>query len=147
MIKSIISLAFAIIVFAGCDSALKNQIKANADLLRLNNAHDSAVMHKDIEGLKRLYAEEFTCTNPEGKFLNRQDQLSSVSSSEIKWESGKSNEILIKLYGKTAVMTGLFTAKGDFRGNPLSVNERFLHVWIKTDTSWQLIAEQSNVVR
>jgi ketosteroid isomerase-like protein len=132
---------------ASCGSKGKTNTAAETELLRLNTLYDSALMHHDATTLKRLYADEFVYTNPEGKLLTKEQQTTSIASSEINLVEGKSTEVIVKVYGKTAVMTGLFSGKGTYRGNPLTVNERYTAVWIKTDTSWQMVAEQGNVIK
>lgn len=109
--------------------------------------YDSAIVHHDAALLKRLYAEDFIYTNPEGKVLTRDEQTASIVNSEINLTQGKSSEVRVKIYGKSAVLTGLFSAIGSYRGNPLTVNERYTSVWVKSDSSWQMVAEQGNVLK
>lgn len=125
----------------------KGSSGAEAKLRELNNQYDSALLKNDLDALNRLYAEDFTYTNPEGKVLNKAEQIANIKASEIKLEQGLSTNVKVKVYGNTAVMTGNFIAKGNYRGNPVSINERYTVTWIKTDTSWQMVAEQANVVK
>ncbi len=134
------------IILSACGKG-KSGVGAESELIRLNNLYDSAIVHEDITTLKRLYAKDYVYTNPEGKLLTKDEQTTSISSSEIKWHEGKSTEVRVKVYGKMAIVTGLFVARGDYRGNPLNINERYTSVWMKGDTSWQLIAEQGNVIK
>ena len=97
--------------------------------------------------LGRLYAKDFIYTNPDGKLLTKEQQMTSIAASEMKWDNGKSEDVKVKVYGQTAVMTGAFYAKGNYRGNPVTINERYTAVWLKTDTSWQMIAEQGNIIK
>jgi ketosteroid isomerase-like protein len=147
MLKAIALILFATSLLGSCGSKGKTNTPVETELLRLNNLYDSALMHHDATTLKRLYADEFVYTNPEGKLLTKEQQTTSIASSEINLAEGKSTDVIVKVYGKMAVMTGLFSGKGTYRGNPLTVNERYTTVWIKTDTSWQMVVEQGNVVK
>jgi ketosteroid isomerase-like protein len=53
----------------------------------------------------------------------------------------------VRVYGKTAVMTGQFTAKGTFKGKNIDVRERYTAVWVKQNGRWQLVAEQGNFIK
>ncbi len=130
-----------------CKSKGKGNAAESAELVRLNDLYDSALVHHDAGLLKRIYSEDFIYTNPEGRVLTRDEQTNSVVNSEINLVQGKSSDVKVRLYGKAAVVTGLFTASGSYRGNPLTVNERYTAFWIRNDTSWQMVAEQGNVVK
>lgn len=147
MLKTITTMAFVTILAVACKSKEKPQEADDAQVIKLNNLYDKALINHDTAMLNRLYAEEFVYTNPEGKVLNRQDQITSIAVSEMKWETGGSEDVKVKVYGDMAVMTGAFMAKGNYRGNPLTIHERYTAVWRKKDTTWQMVAEQGNIVK
>ncbi len=146
MLKLFITFILATLLFSACKSGKKTS-GAEQQLIRLNNLYDSALVRNDTTTLMNLYADDFIYTNPEGKVLSKGEQITSIAVSEIKWETGRSQDVKVKLYGNMAVMTGAFFATGNFRGNPLTIHERFTAVWTKKDTSWQLVAEQGNIVK
>ena len=145
MLKLITTSLLAGIIFFNCKS--KEKVNEEPELLRLNNLYDSALVHNDTGVLKRLYADDFIYTNPEGKVLTKEQQITSIAVSEMNWETGKSEDVKVKIFDDAAVMTGSFSAKGNYRGNPVTINERYTTVWIKTDTSWQIVAEQGNIIK
>lgn len=147
MLKIITPAIFITLLVAGCKSKTNPNEGADQQLLRLNTYYDSSLVHHDTAALKRLYADDFVYTNPEGKLLTRQEQITSIAVSEMKWETGRSKDVKVKIYGDMAVMTGNFSAKGNYRGNPLTIQERYTAVWIRKDTSWQMVAEQGNIVK
>lgn len=145
MLKIIIGSLLAATIFFNCKS--KEKINEEPELLRLNNLYDSALVHNDTGVLKRLYADDFIYTNPEGKVLTKEQQINSIAVSEMNWETGKSGDVKVKILGNAAVTTGSFLANGNYRGNPVTINERYTTVWVKTDTSWQIVAEQGNIIK
>jgi ketosteroid isomerase-like protein len=66
---------------------------------------------------------------------------------DLKFESAKSSDVKVRVYGKTAVMTGRFNAKGTFKGKTIDVRERYTAVWVKQNGRWQLVAEQGNFIK
>ena len=148
MIRNFATVLIVAILFANCKPSKKNNDEfVKQELVQLNNQYDSALIRNDTAILKRLYADEFVYTNPEGKVINRTDQLTSVAISEMKWESGKSEDVKIQVYDDIAVMTGAFRGSGTYRANPVTIYERYTTVWKKTDTSWEIVADQGNIVK
>ena len=145
MLKIITLSLLAGTIFFNCKS--KEKVNEEPELLRLNNLYDSALVHNDTGVLKRLYADDFIYTNPEGKVLTKEQQINSIAVSEMNWETGKSGDVKVKILGNAAVTTGSFLASGNYRGNPVTINERYTTVWVKTDTSWQIVAEQGNIIK
>lgn len=131
----------------GCKTGTKKDNNAETRLLQLNNNYDSALVKNDTGLLKKIYADDFVYTNPEGQLLTKAQQINSIAVSEMKWEAGKSEDVKVRVYGNVAVMTGAFKANGNYRGNPVTIHERYTALWLKRDTSWQLVAEQGNIVK
>ena len=140
-------LAIAVLAFlSSCNDSAKTP-DYSAQLMRINDQYDSALLKGDTVALGKLFAPDFTLVNPDGRLLNRQEQLLNVATSELKWESARSENVSVRIYGNTAVLLGEFRGTGSYRGNQLTVHERYTTFWIKTDTSWQLTAEHANLVR
>ena len=66
---------------------------------------------------------------------------------DLRLESGKSDDVKVRVYGNTAVMTGRFTAKGKFRDKSIDIRERYTAVWVKREGRWRLVAEQGNLIK
>ncbi|HMR93366.1 MAG TPA: nuclear transport factor 2 family protein [Chitinophagaceae bacterium] len=144
--KQIFSLSL-LLLLVSCGNDKPGLPDAAADVQRLNHLYDNALIANDTALLNNLYAPDFIYTNPDGKLLNKEQQLLNVATSEMKWDNGKSEDVKVSLYGNMAVVTGAFRASGSYRANPLSIHERYTTVWIKTDTSWAIVAEQGNIIR
>jgi len=74
-------------------------------------------------------------------------QLAFTKSGDLRLESGQSDDVKVRVYKSTAVMTGRFTAKGQFRGKNIDIRERYTAVWVKKDGHWRLVAEQGNEIK
>ncbi len=131
-------------IFASGQPARKADEKA---LMRLNQQYDRAIVGNDVKALDRIFHVDFIYTNPDGQTRTREQQLAFARSGDLQFESGVSDSVRIRIYGNTAVMTGRFTAKGKFKGQDLTVDERYTAVWVKTGSRWQLVAEQGNLIK
>lgn len=120
---------------------------AESQLMRLNDIYDNAIINKDTAVLDRIYSDEVTVVSPEGKLLNKNEQIISLFTTETRYDSAGSTDVNIKFYGNTAIMTGIFRGVGTYRGNPVSINERYTTVWAKKDTSWHVISEHGTIIQ
>ena len=92
MLKVLTITFFATVFILSCNAKDKSNKGAEAQLLRINNLYDSALLVQDTALLKRIYADDFVYTNPEGKLLNKDQQLISIAVSEMKWDTGRSGD-------------------------------------------------------
>lgn len=143
-ISIVVFLILAASIFASGQSARKADQEA---LTKLNQQYDRAIVGNDVKALERIFHADFIYTNPDGETRTREQQLAFARSGYLQFESGVSDSVRIRIYGNTAVMTGRFTAKGKFKGQDLTVNERYTAVWVKTGNRWQLVAEQGNLIK
>lgn len=121
--------------------------KSEQELLKANREYDQALVRGDADVLDRLYAEEFVYTTPDGEVRNKAQQLAFTRSGSLRLESGQSDEVRVRVYGNTAVMTGRFTAKGKFIDKNIDIRERYTAVWVKRRGRWWLVAEQGNLIK
>lgn len=75
-------------------------------------------MRGDVATLETIFAEEFICTNPKAEVLDKKQQIAALSSGGLKLTGAKSDDVRVRAYGETAVMTGRFTAKAESAGKP-----------------------------
>lgn len=115
--------------------------------MKANLAYDEALVRGDVSALDRLYADEFVYTTFDGEVRDKAQQLAFTISGDLRLESGKSDDVRIRVYKDTAVTTGRFTAKGKLRGKNIEMRERYTALWVKKDGRWQLVAEQGNEIK
>lgn len=117
------------------------------ELLKANLEYDEALVRGDVTTLDRIYSDEFIYTTPDGEVRDKAQQLVFTRSGDLRLESGRSDDVRIRVYGNTAVMTGRFTARGKFKDRSIDVRERYTAVWVKRRGRWRLVAEQGNLIK
>ena len=138
---------FLVAFLFSCNDSEDPKESALVKLSGLTRIYDSALIRNDTGTIKKMLADEYTFVNAEGQVLNKEQQLQNLLVSEIKWETGKSEDVQTTLLGNAAVSIGTFRGSGTYRGNPISINERFSLFWIKRDTSWLLASEHVSVIQ
>jgi hypothetical protein len=148
-------ITFIMLLFVGlslavgqtADKTSSRNSRTEQELLKANQAYDEALVRGDAVALDRIYADEFVYTTFDGTVRDKTQQLSFTESGDLRLESGKSDDVKIRIYENTAVMTGRFTAKGQFRGKNIDIRERYTAVWVRQDGRWLLVAEQGNEIK
>jgi hypothetical protein len=108
-----------------------------------------AVVEGDRAFFERTLAPDFTHTSHSGKFKTRAEWMAENKFANPKDEpkTGKTayvrfevDDIAVRIYGDTAVVTGRSTPKGtNAKGEPIRGQYRFLRVWVKQHSQWQVV--------
>ena len=121
--------------------------KDEAAVLKINEEFDRAIVARDVAAYERIYADDFIFTSSDGAVTNREQEITRARTGSLQFESGKSDDLRVKIYGNTGVVTGLFTARGKNNGKDFSFVERYTAVFVKRGNRWQLVAEHASEVK
>ena len=131
----------SLILGQSIDEKTNQYSKAEQEVLKVNEKYDKAIISRDAAAYERILANDFIFTSFDGVVSNKAQELEKVKSGDLKFEFGKSDDVRIKIYGKTAVVTARFRAKGQSKGKNFTVLERYTVVFVKRNGRWQLVAE------
>ena len=102
----------------------------------------NAQQKNDTAALERIWADDFTFTNSSGEVQTKAQRLAEIKSGELKFESISIDDVQVRVYGDTAVVTGRGTVKGQRRGQDLTGQSRSTSVSVKKQGRWQVVATQ-----
>jgi ketosteroid isomerase-like protein len=106
------------------------------------NAH----LEMDLDLLDRLMHPEYTRIQPDGSVWNRSQTLASYQSGQRQWDSASIDELDIRIYGQTAVVTGRWQASGENFDSRFDYAARYVSVWCWTEERWQMVSDQSTEI-
>ena len=109
---------------------------------RLNELN-TALGSNDTVALDRIYADDYTLVNMAGVVTTKAQRLAAIKSGELKYESVSVDEVNIRSYGDTAVVTDRATVKLQDKGKDLSGQYRVTLTFVKIKGAWQLVAAQN----
>jgi len=112
--------------------------------------HDwlDALEHNDLARLERIIAPDYRITaSAEGRVMDRTEDLAPIASGDLKFESAKVSEVDVRMFGDTAVVTGVGKFSVVMRGKPLTVEERFTDVYVRRKGRWQPVASHSTPLK
>jgi uncharacterized protein (TIGR02246 family) len=144
--KRIFLIAAMLIAVSGLVFGQKSNNQANQkgnDEQALRQVIDqitTAVSRNDAAALDRIYADDFTQVTLKGAIQTKAQRLATVRAGDLKYETFSRDEVVIRIYGKTAVVTSRITRKGQDKGQAVNDQLRSTSTWVKTNGRWQLVA-------
>ena len=122
-------------------SATDSQQTSVEEVIRkLDNERIQAQIHADATALDRIYAADFIGVGPSGRVRTKPQVISDFTSGDLKFQSITTDEVKVRIYGNTAVETGLSTMVGQDKGKAVPRDTRFTRVWVKQQGAWRLVA-------
>jgi uncharacterized protein (TIGR02246 family) len=122
-------------------SARRDQRRSVEQAIRqLDNERIQAQVGADAVALDRIYADDFIGVGPSGTVRTKAQVLSDFTSGDLKFQSITTDEVQVRVYGNTAVETGLSTMIGQDKGKAVPRDTRFTRVWVKEQGRWRLVA-------
>ena len=107
---------------------------------QLDQERIQAQIDANARALERIYAADFIGVGPSGAVRTKPQVISDFTSGALKFQSITTDEVQVRIYGNTAVETGLSTMVGQDKGKAVPRDTRFTRVWVKQQGSWRLVA-------
>ena len=122
--------------------AQQGTIEVEQHLRQLNDEWVKAVVRGDGETLNRVMADDFIFTYPlEGD--DKAQFIADVTSGDLKIEHITREQLSVRVFGSTAVMSARDSATWLYHGRELSGQYRVILIYSKRDDRWQLCAVQA----
>lgn len=115
----------------------------NAELKRLDREWFDALLSRDTLKLERLLAIDFKAVDRNGSLIDKKEMLAQIGSGALKFDSINSREFQLRLYGQTAVVSGVAAYVRE--GGTLP-DLRYTAVWVKRLGRWQAASWQTTPV-
>jgi ketosteroid isomerase-like protein len=106
-----------------------------------------AWVERDRLFIENLLAPDWTVTDPSGTVLTRQRVLDETfSSSDRQIDSMTVDDVMVKMLGTTAIVTGLTRAAGRYQGRDANIALRFTDVFHCIDGQWKVVASHGTLI-
>jgi ketosteroid isomerase-like protein len=113
--------------------------EAEQELLTLEKAFAEAIVRNDLEGIGRLVTDDWIVIDPNGEIVDRVRFFEVIKSGALTHDMMESEDFRVRVYGDSAVVTGLTRTKGKFMGQEFSTQERATDVFVRRDGRWQCV--------
>jgi hypothetical protein len=147
------SALIALIVIAstgsiGANPASRPNTTAEAELVQIESELAMAWPKGDKEIIDRILAPDWSVTNALGQAQTKEQVMhDAFQSGTLKVTSQKIDEVKVRLFGNTAVVTGRSVSEGLYAGKRFSANLRFTDVFVRRKQQWQAVASHASVIQ
>ena len=117
---------------------------ADREILRAEAAICSAFERGDVAYLRGALDPRFTLVDSRGTVTNLDQNLDEVEAREPRYEEFRNHGQSIRIYGDTAIVTGITSIKGTAGGEAFAADFRFTDTWLYRDGRWLLAASHAS---
>lgn len=129
---------------SGFDSAEQEIIR---QIIEMERQAKEASLRRDAEFSLHTLAEDYVAITPLGQVTTKQDTISARRSGQLRYESMNVTDMVVRLYGDTAVVTARADVKGHQLGEDFSGPYRYTRVWVRRNGRWQAVSYQATVTQ
>jgi hypothetical protein len=143
----LIDSALVLSVLSFSPTGLIAQGKVDQDLMQIENDWCTAEVKRDATIMGRILADDFTSVNSRGTSSTKSQDLASLKDMTTSVETCVNANMKVRVYGDAAVVTGLVTRGGTYKG--VAYKDRqvlFTDTYIRRSGRWQCVATQGTVV-
>jgi ketosteroid isomerase-like protein len=109
------------------------------ELLKLEQVFAEAILKNDVEALGRVVTDDWVIIDPNGEIIDRTRFFEVIKSGALTHDRMESEDFRVRIYGDSAVVTGITSTKGKFMGQEFSTRERATDVLVKRDGRWRCV--------
>jgi ketosteroid isomerase-like protein len=130
--------AAAMLLVAGCVHA------AGPDEgLRLRNLErdlNRAIAQRDARRVSELLSDDWMLVTGSGKVKTKADVLTEIAEPELEFQDNESRDVLVRMWGDTAVLTGVLHQRYRLRGAVQDVTLRYTDTWTRVGDTWRQVS-------
>jgi ketosteroid isomerase-like protein len=112
------------------------------ELLKVEKEFVDAIAKNDLEAIERFVTDDWIIINADGGIIDRERFLEVIKSAALTHEMMESDDMRVRVYGDSAVVSALTRSKGKFMGQEFTTHERSTDVFVKHDGQWRCVLTQ-----
>jgi len=116
-------------------------------IIEMEHQAREASLRRDVEFSQRNLAEDYVAITPLGQVTTKQDTVSARKSGQLKYDTINVSDMVVRVYGDTAVVTARADVKGHQLGEDFSGPYRYTRVWVRRTGHWLAVSYQATVTQ
>jgi ketosteroid isomerase-like protein len=117
------------------------------EIVEMERLAREASLHRDPDFSQRTLADDYVAITPLGTVTTKQDTVSARKSGQLHYDTINVTDMVVRLYGDTAIVTARADVKGHQLGEDFSGPYRYTRVWIRKSGRWQAVSYQATVTQ
>ena len=138
-------LAGALIIVVSIGSAFAADSGRAADvaeLTKLSNAWDAAIIGKHEAAIADNMAEDFRIIDGRGNIDGKAAFVRDVMDPNLTIDPYTVEDFEVRIYGDVALLSGRTLMTGKSEGQPFTSNYRYIDIYVKRDGGWKIVSVQ-----
>jgi len=140
-------LLLGLLIFSVGRSQAQNEDPQASKLMVLEHLWNEAQVQRDARALEGMIADHFIDTEYDGEVSDRQKFLADIANPEFQPTSMALRDMQVSLYKDTAVITGVYRAKGMVGGKAYDHTGRFTDTWVFENGHWLCVASHTSLLK
>ena len=121
--------------------------EAIREIIDLERQCKEASLRRDADFVQSTLADNYVAITPLGQVTTKQDTISARKSGQLRYQALDVSDMVVRVYGDTAVVTARADVKGRQLGEDFSGPYRYTRVWVRHNGRWQTVSYQATVTQ
>ncbi|HEV2468146.1 MAG TPA: nuclear transport factor 2 family protein [Candidatus Sulfotelmatobacter sp.] len=117
------------------------------EIIDLEHQAREASLRRDPQFPERELADDYVAITPLGTVTTKKDAVSARKSGQLRYDNIDVTDMVVRLYGDTAIVTARADVKGHQLGEDFSGPYRYTRVWVRRSGHWQAVSYQATVTQ
>jgi len=117
------------------------------EIVDMERQAKEASLRRDAEFPQHNLSDDYVAITPLGQVTTKQDSLSARKSGQLRYEAIDVTDMVVRVYGDTAVVTARADVRGHQLGEDFSGPYRYTRVWVRRGGHWQAVSYQATVTQ
>ncbi|HEX9423176.1 MAG TPA: nuclear transport factor 2 family protein [Pyrinomonadaceae bacterium] len=139
-----LALTLGILVMIGATNQTLSSADDEKAVAALDTEYQLAVKKNDAATMARILADNFVLVTGLGKTYTKSDLLEETRSGRVVYERQEDSNQKVRVWGDTAVVTALLSAKGTDSGKAFDYKLWFSDTYVRTPSGWRYVFAQAS---
>ncbi len=117
------------------------------EIVEIEHQAKEASLRRDPDFPQRMLAEDYVAISPLGQVTTKKEAISARKSGQLRYDTIDVSDMVVRLYGDTAIVTARADVKGHQLGEDFSGPYRYTRVWVRRGGHWQAVSYQATVTQ
>jgi ketosteroid isomerase-like protein len=132
----------ALVLSLGAFAANADRKADEAELTKLSNAWDAAIVAKQEKAIADNMADDFRIIDGRGNIENKAQFVAGVMDAKLTIDPYTVEDFEIRFYGDVALLSGRTLMTGTYDGAKFTSNYRYIDIYVKRDGAWKIVSVQ-----
>lgn len=143
-VKKLVVVAFVLVSTAAAGLKAEDVVQ---QLTKIKAQWSEAEKNRDIPYLDQLWADDAVFGTSLGTVVNKQQLIELIKGTDRTIDELRSDDIQVRVYGNTAIMTDHTTMRGVYKGAPFGGEYRYVRIFVKQGGKWRVELVQATPLK